>query len=142
MNVMAVVTRKFSISTHAGTDIIDITSSVGAQVRSSGIRSGIAVVFVPGSTAGITTIEYEEGVVKDLGDAVERVAPSNLPYAHNAKWGDANGHSHVCSALIGTSFSVPFVDGELLLGTWQQIVFLDFDVRSRRREIIVQIIGE
>lgn len=139
---MPVVTRKFSLSTHAGTDIIDITASVETQVRSSGIKSGVAVVFVPGSTAAVTTIEHEEGVIKDLADAVERAAPSDLPYAHDAKWGDGNGHSHVRSALIGASLSVPFVEGKLLLGTWQQIVLMDFDVRNRKREIIVQIIGE
>lgn len=139
---MQVVTRKFSLSTKAGTDILDITSSVETQLHSSGLKNGVAVIFVPGSTAGVTTIEYEEGVIKDLADAIERAAPSDLPYAHNAKWMDGNGHSHVRSALIGASLSVPFVDGKLLLGNWQQIVLMDFDVRNRKREIIVQIIGE
>ena len=139
---MAVHTRRFKINAKADTDIIDITGQVQEELSLTGLKAGIALVFVPGSTAAISTIEYESGVVDDLAEAVERIAPRNIPYAHDARWRDGNGHSHVRSALVGSSFSVPFADGKLILGTWQQIVLLDFDVRPRSREIVVQIMGE
>ena len=130
---MPVHTRKFNVSTGSDTDILDITGLVQKELSAAGLNAGIALVFVPGSTAAVSKIEYESGVVKDLSDAVERIAPQDIPYAHDMKWRDGNGHSHVRSALIGPSFTVPFTDGKLILGTWQQIVLLDFDVRERRR---------
>ncbi len=139
---MAVHTRKFNVPTHNDTDIIDITPEVQEEISATGLEAGIALVFVPGSTAAISTIEYESGVVNDLYDAVDRIAPRDIRYAHNARWHDGNGHSHVRSALMGPSFAVPFAQGQLILGTWQQIVLLDFDVRPRKREIIVQVMGE
>ena len=138
---MAVHTRRFAVPTELETDVIDITEKVQGEISATGLEAGIALVFVPGSTAAISTIEYESGVVEDLSDAVDRIAPRSIPYAHDAKWHDGNGHSHVRSALVGASFTVPFADGTLILGTWQQIVLLDFDVRPRKREIVVQIMG-
>ena len=134
---MAVHTRKFNVPTHDDIDIIDITPEVQKEISATGLDAGIALVFVPGSTAAISTIEYESGVVNDLSDAVDRIAPRDIRYAHDARWHDGNGHSHVRSALMGPSFTVPFAQGQLILGTWQQIVLLDFDVRPRKREIIV-----
>jgi secondary thiamine-phosphate synthase enzyme len=139
---MTVKMSSFKVKTKGDADIKDITEEVGRTIKESKINNGIACVFVPGSTAGITTIEYEPGLLKDLPLAFERIAPQNIEYAHHQTWGDWNGHAHVRSAFLGTSFSVPFTNGELILGTWQQIVLVDFDNRSRNREIIVQIIGE
>lgn len=139
---MSIVTQSFRIKTRGNTDILDITGDVKKALKDTTIKNGIANVFVPGSTAGITTIEYEPGLKKDLPAAFERIAPQNIEYAHHQTWGDWNGHSHVRSALVGTSFTVPFVRGELILGTWQQIVLIDFDTDPRDREIIVQVMGE
>lgn len=139
---MAVVTKSIRLTTRGDTDIVDITAEVERCVAESGVSAGIATVFVPGSTAGVTTIEYESGAVRDLKEAWGRIAPDGMHYHHNARWGDGNGHSHVRAAILGASLTVPFASSELLLGTWQQIVFVDFDNRSRSREIIVQIIGE
>jgi secondary thiamine-phosphate synthase enzyme len=111
-------------------------------VRDSGINSGLVTVFIPGSTAAVTTIEFEEGVVEDLSGAMERLIPKNIPYQHNLRWQDGNGYSHVRAALIGPSLTVPFVDGKLQLGRWQQIVLLDFDNRSRNRQYLINILGE
>ncbi len=131
-----------SLSTEGDGDVHDITSQVAQGINNSEMRSGLATVFVPGSTGAITTIEYEDGLVKDLQTMFERVMSKKLAYAHDARWGDGNGFSHVRAALLGPSLSVPFSDNKLLLGTWQQIVFVDFDNRPRRREIIAQLIGE
>lgn len=139
---MPVHTRRFKVNTEVNTDIIDITDRVQEELSATGLNAGVALVFVPGSTAAISTIEYEGGVVRDLADAMDRIIPKNIRYAHDARWHDGNGHSHVRSALVGPSFSVPFTDGKLILGTWQQIVLLDFDVRPRSREIVIQIMGE
>lgn len=122
--------------------MLDITGEVNGAIKKSGLRDGIACVFVPGSTAGVTTIEMESGVVEDLRQAIERMAPQNIPYAHDARWGDGNGFSHVRAALLGAGLSVPFTGGRLRLGTWQQLVLIDFDNRSRRREVFVQMMGE
>jgi len=139
---MAVVTKTIKLTTQGSTDVVDITGEVERCVAESGVSSGIAAVFVPGSTAGVTTIEYEGGALRDLREAWGRLAPRDIHYHHNARWGDGNGHSHVRAAIQGASLTVPFVSSELLLGTWQQIVLVDFDNRSRSREIIVQIVGE
>ncbi|MFQ5717471.1 MAG: secondary thiamine-phosphate synthase enzyme YjbQ [Nitrospinales bacterium] len=136
-----VKTRSFQIRTRGFGDILDITDEVAASVEGSGLSDGTATVFVPGSTAGITTIEYEPGAVSDLKRAIERQAPVDLHYEHDARWGDGNGFSHVRAALMGASFTVPFGGGRLLLGSWQQVVLCDFDNRSRSRDVIVQMMG-
>jgi secondary thiamine-phosphate synthase enzyme len=127
--------------TTAGTDLLDITAEVARIVAESGARSGIVTVFVPGSTASITTIEFESGAVGDLRKAIERMAPQDLHYDHDARWGDGNGYSHVRAALLGPSIAVPIVDGRPALGTWQQILLCDFDNRPRTREVMVQVVG-
>jgi len=139
---MPVITQNFSIETQGNAQILDITKQVKSQIRNISISSGIAVVFVPGSTAGITSIEYESGVIQDLSSAIERLAPKSIHYNHDARWGDGNGYAHVRAALIGASFTIPFQDKQLLLGTWQQIVLIDFDNRPRTRKVILQLIGE
>jgi secondary thiamine-phosphate synthase enzyme len=131
-----------SLSTKGFGDIQDITSPVAATVGKSKIKNGTVTVFCPGSTGSVTTIEYESGVLEDLKKAIERMVPSDIPYAHDRRWGDGNGFSHVRAALLGPSLTVPVTHGELALGTWQQIVFIDFDNRSRRRNIVVQVMGE
>jgi secondary thiamine-phosphate synthase enzyme len=139
---MAVINGFIALSTKGNADIIDITSQVDGIVKSSKIKNGIAAIFVPGSTGALTTIEYESGAIEDLKRAIERIAPENIEYKHNLKWGDGNGHSHVRAALLGPSIAVPVIDGKLILGTWQQLVFIDFDNRPRNRKIAVQIVGE
>lgn len=127
--------------TTAGTDILDLSADVAEFVRESGVREGILVVFVPGSTASVTTIEYESGVLEDLRRAIDRLAPESMHYDHDARWGDGNGYSHVRSALLGPSISVPIREGAPLLGTWQQVVLCDFDNRARTREVVLQAVG-
>lgn len=139
---MAVVTRQLSISTQGEGDILDITGDVAEAVAGSKLRSGVVTVFVPGSTGALTTIEYEPGLLKDLPNILERLAPKKLGYEHERRWHDGNGHSHVRASIIGPSITVPFVDGRLTLGTWQQLVFIELDVHSRRRELVLQIMGE
>jgi secondary thiamine-phosphate synthase enzyme len=137
-----VVTRKIGIRTKGECDIIDITAQVEREVVDSGISAGTVTVFISGSTAGISTIEYESGVVSDFQDMWDRAVPKNIPYQHDRRWGDGNGYSHVRASLQGSSLVVPFTDKALLLGTWQQIVVADFDNRPRSREIVLQITGE
>jgi secondary thiamine-phosphate synthase enzyme len=132
----------FHKKTTSGTDILDITSDVEAAVAASKIRAGLVTVGVAGSTASITTIEYESGVVNDLRAAIERIAPSGMHYDHDARWGDGNGYSHVRSALLGPSVSIALQGGQLVLGTWQQLVLCDFDNRGRNRKVYVQVMGE
>ncbi len=139
---MAVISKKIKFATRGETDIIDITDKVSARLRDSGLANGTVTVFVPGATGGITTLEYEPGLVKDLQRAFETFAPKDAEYAHNDRWKDMNGHSHVRASLLGPSLTVPFVEGELQLGRWQQVIFIDFDNRPRSREIILQIVGE
>lgn len=134
--------REFSYSGTTGTDIHDLTPDLRDAVREWGVTEGVATVFAPGSTAAVTMIEYESGVLEDLRRAVEKIAPANLDYAHNAAWGDGNGYSHVRSALLGPSVSIPVHEGELVLGTWQQVVLLDFDNKARRRRLVLQVTGE
>jgi len=135
-------TYDLTCRTTSGTDIIDLTDEIAARVTEAGLTHGQALVFTPGSTAAITTIEFESGVVEDLRAAIERMAPQELHYRHDARWGDGNGYSHVRSALVGGSFTVPVVDGRLVLGTWQQVVLLDFDNHGRQRRVVVQVSGE
>jgi secondary thiamine-phosphate synthase enzyme len=136
------ITEEITLRTQGKTEIIDITDKVDHKVSQSGIKNGVAVVFVSGSTAGLTTIEYEEGLIADFQALWNRIAPKNMRYDHNERWGDGNGYAHVRASLLGCSLSVPFKNGKLTLGTWQQIVLVDFDNRPRSRTVIVQIMGE
>lgn len=137
-----VKTFRIQVNTKGRTDIIDITDAAAEAVARSGIASGLATVFVPGSTAGVSTIEFEPGLVHDLKEAWERLVPQSMPYRHDQAWGDANGYSHVRSAMLGPSLTVPFSERRLTLGTWQQIVLVDFDNRPRSREVVIQLMGE
>ncbi len=139
---MTVYTDYISLSTRGNTDIKDITSKVESIVKKSKVQNGMVLVFVPGSTASITTIEYEPGLLQDFPALMERIAPKNIEYEHHKRWHDGNGHSHVRASLMGPSLVVPVINGSLALGTWQQIVFVDFDNRPRNRKIIVQVQGE
>lgn len=137
-----IVTRRFTVATRGDSDLVDITGRVQAELQASGLRAGAATVFVRHSTAALTTIEYEPGLLHDLKAAFDRLVPRDLPYRHNLAPGEDNGHAHVRAALVGPSLVVPFADGRLLLGTWQQIVLADFDTRPRTREVVVQLSGE
>ncbi len=128
--------------TRGENDIIDLTDQIQDIIRNSGFKNGIVNIFVPGSTGAITTMEYEPGLVKDLTKALARIAPSNIEYEHHKRWGDDNGRSHVKASIIGPSLTVPFENGVLLCGTWQQIVFLELDTRPRHRRVIVTVLGE
>ncbi len=139
---MAVRTASISLSTRGNTDVHEITAEVARLVAQSGLKTGVVTIFCPSSTSGLTTVEYEPGCVNDLKRMFEDLVPANRFYDHNDTWDDGNGHSHMRASLLGPSLSVPFVDGRLTLGTWQQIVYLDFDIRPRRRELIVQMVGE
>lgn len=137
-----VKTDKIKISTDGPGDMIDITSSLANSIQNSGIKSGVVTVFAVGSTAGITTIEFEPGLKKDLPQLMEKLVPSDKSYHHDETWHDGNGFSHLRSAIVGTSITVPFSSGKLLLGTWQQVTFCEFDNRPRSRQVVFQIVGE
>jgi len=137
-----VIIRKISLQTKGHCDIIDITPQVEQQVAEANVNNGTVTIFVSGSTAGVTTIEFESGLITDLQEMWQRVAPENVPYHHDRRWGDGNGYSHVRASLLGASLVVPFSDKRLTLGTWQQIVLVDFDNRPRSRQLILQIMGE
>jgi secondary thiamine-phosphate synthase enzyme len=130
------------VSSKGFSDVIDITAEVSSILRDSGIKEGLLTVFVPGSTASVTTVEFEPGVVEDLRRAVERLIPSTAAYRHDGRWGDGNGFAHVRAALLKPGLTIPVVGGELTLGTWQQIAFIDFDNRPRKRRLVVQAVGE
>jgi len=130
-----------ALNTKGFSDTIDITGKVVKIIQHSGIKDGLVTVFCKGSTGSVTTIEYESGVIKDLQKVLENIVPSNIPYEHDKRWGDGNGFSHVRAALMKPSLTVPLIKQQLILGTWQQIVFMDFDNRNRQREIVVHIIG-
>lgn len=134
-------TFDLEIKTTAGTDILDLTAPVQEQVRLTGVTAGLLTLFIPGSTAALTTIEYESGAVHDLKAAIERLFPQDLDYAHDRRWGDGNGYAHVRAAFLKPSLSIPIDHGRLLLGTWQQIVLLDFDNRPRQRQVRGQVLG-
>jgi secondary thiamine-phosphate synthase enzyme len=138
---MAVITKEFELETKGFNDVHDITPLVGGFVKDLPFSEGSVIIFVPGSTAGVTTIEFESGAVDDLTNAFERLIPESIEYRHNLRWGDGNGFSHVRSAICKASLTVPFAGNRMLTGTWQQIVLLDFDNRKRRRRIIVQGMG-
>lgn len=131
-----------SLRTSAENEIIDVTSKVQEIVARSKVKEGLACVFVVGSTAAVTTVEYEPGLVADMREAMDRLYPEDADYEHHKRWGDGNGHSHIRASFVGPSLTVPVADGRLLLGTWQQIVFMEFDNKPRTREVAVQVVGQ
>jgi secondary thiamine-phosphate synthase enzyme len=137
-----VITRTLSLKSNGNCDILDITDKVAREVAATKLNDGTVTVFVSGSTAGVTTIEYEPGLIADLKNAWQRVAPTGIKYEHDSRWGDGNGYSHVRASMLGASLVIPFINKTLALGTWQQVVVVDFDNRPRSREIILQILGE
>lgn len=139
--VVDVVSTRISLRTKGEADMVNITDQLARSVRDSKLKDGVATVFVPGSTGALTTVEYEPGLLQDFPDMLDRVAPRDIEYEHEKRWHDGNGHSHVRASLIGPSLTVPFEEGRLTLGTWQQIVFIELDTRSRSRQLIVQVIG-
>ena len=139
---MTVKTSSISLSTQGNADIRDITDQLANAVAKSGLTAGTVTVFCPSSTSALTTIEFEGGALSDLRRLFEEIVPLNREYAHNERWHDGNGHSHVRAALLGPSITIPFVDGQLTLGIWQQVIYIDFDNRPRQRKLIVQLMGE
>jgi len=139
---MPVKTFSLSLSTRGDADIHDITDQIASQITKSELKDGTVTIFCPSSTSALTTIEYESGALSDLRRLFDEIMPSNREYAHNERWHDGNGHSHVRAALLGPSLTIPFVDGQLTLGTWQQVIYVDFDNRPRQRKLVVQLIGE
>jgi len=139
--LVAVVTGSIALATRGDADVVRITDEVREAVRRSGLTDGTVTVFVPGATGAVTTIEYEPGVVQDLQEVLDAVVPPQRRWRHNVNNGDGNGHSHVRAGLLGPSLTVPFVDGELTLGRWQEVVFCDFDARPRERRLVVQVMG-
>jgi len=137
-----VVTKKISLESKGNCDIIDITPEVQQQLAETGISDGTVTLFISGSTAGLTTIEFEPGLISDFKKMWERNVPRDIPYEHDRAWGDGNGHSHVRASVLGASLVIPFNDKRLALGTWQQIVVADFDNRARSRQIVAQVMGE
>jgi secondary thiamine-phosphate synthase enzyme len=137
-----VVTSEISLRTHGDGDTLDITSKVEKIVLDSKLSNGTVTIFVNGSTAGVTTIEFEPGAVRDFQKLWERLAPKNIVYDHNERWGDGNGYAHIRASLLGASLTIPFTDRKIALGTWQQIILVDFDNRPRQRTVVVQVMGE
>ncbi|MBP1745995.1 MAG: putative secondary thiamine-phosphate synthase enzyme [Deltaproteobacteria bacterium] len=139
---MRILNNKVNINTKGNEDFVNITRQLVKLCDSSGLENGIMTVFISGSTAGITTFEYEPGLIRDLKEFYDKMAPTNVHYHHDETWGDANGFSHVRATLTGPSIVIPFEKGKLLLGTWQQVVLVEFDNRPRSREVVVQLMGE
>jgi len=139
---MTITAKEITFQTKGNYDVLDITLQVAREVEESGVSDGIVTLFICVSTAGVTTIEYEPGLVKDFGDMWDRIVPRDMPYEHNKAWGDGNGHSHVRASMLGASLTIPVVDNKLTLGTWQEIIFVDFDNRPRSRKILLQFMGE
>ncbi len=139
---MPVITKELSFWSKGDADIIDITTQVQGELEGVKLKDGIVTIFIPGSTAGLTTIEHEPGLVSDFKKMVERLIPQNINYSHDMRWHDGNGHSHIRSSIIGPSLTVPFSNRQLLLGSWQQIVLIDFDNRPRSRKVLLQIMGD
>jgi secondary thiamine-phosphate synthase enzyme len=137
-----VITQTISLSCEGNADMVDITGTVARTIQANLVQNGIVTIFCPSSTSGVTTIEYEPGVLKDLERLFDEIINPNREYQHNARWGDGNGHSHVRAALLKPSLTIPIVNHLMALGTWQQILFIDFDNRPRQRELVVQIMGE
>ncbi len=139
---MKIVQKELSLNTEGNTDVVDITGDLRTFLNKSKLSNGTAILFVTGSTGSLTTIEYEPNLVIDLRDALQRLIPSDIEYAHTRTWGDYNGHSHIRASIMGPSLAIPFNDRKLLLGTWQQVVLVDFDAHPRQRKITIQLIGE
>lgn len=139
---MTVITKEISFWSKGETDIADITTQIQGELDALKVKDGVITVFIPGSTAGVTTIEHEPGLINDFKKMIERLIPQNVNYAHDMRWHDGNGHSHIRASIIGPSLTVPFKNKKLLLGSWQQIVIIDFDNRPRSRKILLQIIGD
>ena len=139
---MRIITETICLSTRGNADMVDITPQAQEIVHQHGLKEGQITLFVSGSTAGLTTVEYEPGLLKDLPEAFEKIAPTGRRYHHDDTWGDGNGHAHVRASLLGPSLVIPFSEGKLLLGTWQQIVLIDFDTHSRKRTVVAQVMGE
>jgi secondary thiamine-phosphate synthase enzyme len=139
---MRVVTKSIRLQTTEEGDMLDVTHKTQQVVQEAGLKDGIVVLFVPGSTGALTTIEYEPGLLQDFPDALERLAPKNIQYEHETRWHDGNGHSHIRASLLGPSLTVPFSNGRLTLGQWQQIAFVELDVRPRSRELLLRLMGE
>lgn len=137
-----VKTGSIQLSTRGNADVKEITAQIAQLVRESQLRNGTVTIFCPSSTSALTTIEYESGCVNDLRRLFDEIIPPNREYAHNARWRDGNGHSHIRASLLGPSLTIPFVEGSLTLGTWQQVIYVDFDNKSRQRELVVQVMGE
>ncbi len=137
-----IVSERIHFHTQGNGHILDITDQISRKLRDSGLNNGVITLFTPSSTSALTTTEFESGTVSDLQQLFDRIIPPDLEYRHNLRWGDNNGHSHARHALLGPSLTIPFVEGQMTLGTWQQIVFVDFDNRARSRTLIVQIMGE
>ena len=135
-------TLSLALTTRGNADVHDITDAVQDAIQKSGMKAGTVTLFCPSATSALTTIEYESGCISDLRRLFDEIVPPEREYAHNARWGDGNGHSHVRAALLGASLAVPFADGRLLLGTWQQIIHVDFDTRPRQRQVVAQVMGE
>jgi secondary thiamine-phosphate synthase enzyme len=139
---MSVVTKELTFQTRGEVELVDLTAQINGALRETDIKAGIVTIFVPGATGAVTTIEYEPGLIQDLPDALERLFPRAIEYQHELRWHDGNGHSHIRAAFLGPSLTVPFKDQSMLLGTWQQVIFVELDVRRRSRRVILQIIGE
>ncbi len=139
---MSVINLSIELQTQGNADIHDLTATVQQAVQKSELSNGTLTIFCPSATSGLTTLEYESGCIEDLKQLFDEIISANREYAHNARWGDGNGHSHIRAALLGPSLTVPFIDQRLTLGTWQQIIYVDFDTRPRRRSLVLQLIGE
>ena len=139
---MAVHTGNITFSTPGEIEVVDITHDVSNIVRKSGLKNGIVCVFVPGATGAITTIEYEDGLITDIKTALKRMFPKGIEYQHELRWHDGNGHSHIRASFLGPSLSVPFKTGQMILGTWQQIIFLELDNKPHTRKLLVQVVGD
>ena len=139
---MTIITKTIQVKSRGENDMVDMTKQTSRLLTESKLEEGLVTVFVSGSTAAISTIEYEPGLINDFPDMLSRVVPNDIEYQHNETWHDGNGHSHIRASLIGPSLTIPFKDGKLMLGMWQQIVLFEMDTRQRTREIIVQIMGE
>lgn len=142
LELMSIITYKISTKSKGENDMIDLTEEISTKLNESKIKNGIVTIFVTGSTGALTTIEYEPGLKHDFPEMLSRIAPKDKEYGHENMWHDGNGHSHVKASLVGPSLTIPIINGTLTLGTWQQIVFVEFDIRSRSRQLILQIVGE
>lgn len=139
---MKVISDSINVQTQGFNDMFDVTGDVARSLEANGLQNGTVTIFVPGATGGLTTIEFESGLATDFAELMEKIIPQNASYHHDARWGDGNGFSHVRASLLGPSLTVPFVDGRMTLGTWQQVVFVDFDNRPRSRSLVLQFMGE